>query len=148
MASYYKSTFSENDGGLKRAKVYYTFRLFLQQPFAFLRIRIRIRRFRMFLCLLNPDPDSLGRGTDPYPDPSSKNSKKTLDSYCFCRFFMTFYPLENDVNVPSKSNVTDPQHWPFGILGEYRISLVASNIHCQCLLCALQPSTDGRSTTR
>jgi hypothetical protein len=34
---------------------------------------------------------------------SGKNSKKNIDSYCFV-FFYDFLSLENDVNVPSKSN--------------------------------------------
>jgi hypothetical protein len=47
----------------------------------------------MFLGLLDPDP--LVRGLDPDPDPSivlssSKNSKKTLDSYCFVTSFGLF----------------------------------------------------------
>ncbi len=45
----------------------------------------------------------------PNPDPSiikQKISKKNLDSYCFCDFFMTFY-------LPDPyQNVTNPQHCP------------------------------------
>jgi hypothetical protein len=49
----------------------------------------------MFLGLPDPDPDPLVRGMDPDPDPdpsiillsSSKNSKKTFDSYCFVTSF-------------------------------------------------------------
>ncbi len=43
----------------------------------------------MFLGLLDPDPDPLVRGMDPDLDPSniSKNSKKTLDLYCFVTSF-------------------------------------------------------------
>jgi hypothetical protein len=52
----------------------------------------------MFLGL----PDPLVRDTEPDP-PSSKNIKKNIDSYCFVTFF-DFLSLENDVNVPSKSN--------------------------------------------
>jgi hypothetical protein len=60
----------------------------------------------MFLGL--PDPDLLVRGMDLDPDPSiiflssSKNSKQTLDSYCFVTSFGLLI-LKNDVNVPSKS---------------------------------------------
>jgi hypothetical protein len=43
-------------------------------------------RFRMFLGL--PDPDPLVRGTDPAPDPSTKENPSFL---LFCDFFMTFY---------------------------------------------------------
>jgi hypothetical protein len=49
------------------------------------------------------DPDPLVRGTDPDPDLSSKNSKENLDSYCFVTSLWLFI-LENDVNVPSKSD--------------------------------------------
>ncbi len=62
-----------------------------------LRIRIRIRiRIRMFLGLLDPDP--LVRGMVP------DLAKKNLDSYRFFDFFDFFIFLEDDVNVPSKSN--------------------------------------------
>jgi hypothetical protein len=40
-----------------------------------------VLRSRRFLGLPDPDPDPLVRCTDP--DPSIKNSKKILDSYCF-----------------------------------------------------------------
>ncbi len=53
------------------------------------RIWIRIRRIRLFLGLLAPDPDPLVRDTDPDPS-SSKNSKKSLDSYCFVTSFLLF----------------------------------------------------------
>jgi hypothetical protein len=70
-----------------------------------------------------PDPDSpdphvlrppgsgsrsLVRGVDPDPDPyiillsSSKNSKKSIDSYCFVTTFGLFI-FENDVNVTSNT---------------------------------------------
>jgi hypothetical protein len=62
-----------------------------------------------------PDPDPLIRYMDPDPalDPnlstillsSSKKSKKNLDSYCFVTSFALFILyLENDINVPTKSN--------------------------------------------
>ncbi len=49
----------------------------------------------MFLGLLDLDPDPLVRGMDPDPDPApvwilltlSKDSKKTLDFYCFVTSF-------------------------------------------------------------
>jgi hypothetical protein len=53
-----------------------------------------------------PDPDPLARGIDPDQDPSissCKNSKKNLDSYCIMAS-SGLLTLENDVNVPSKSN--------------------------------------------
>jgi len=37
----------------------------------------------MFLGLLDPHPDPLVRNTDPDLDPSIKDSKKNIDSYCF-----------------------------------------------------------------
>ncbi len=64
-------------------------------------LRIRIRRILRYLGLLDPDPDPLVRDMDP--DPSSKNSKKTLDSYVLGLLF-DFLPLKNDVNIPSQSN--------------------------------------------
>ncbi len=56
---------------------------------------IRIHRIHMFLGLLDSDPDPLIRSMDPDPapapdqDPSNirKNSKKTLDFYCFVTSF-------------------------------------------------------------
>jgi hypothetical protein len=57
-----------------------------------IRIRIRIHRIHMFLGLPDPDPSTVS---------ASKNSKKTLDSYCFVTFF-GLLSLKKDVNVPSK----------------------------------------------
>ncbi len=47
-----------------------------------LRLWIRIHTFSGL-----PDPDPLGRGMDPEPDPSWKNSKKNLDSFYFVILF-------------------------------------------------------------
>jgi hypothetical protein len=41
--------------------------------------------------------------SNPDPDPSIKNSKKNLDSYCFVNALSLFLSLKNDVNVTSKS---------------------------------------------
>jgi hypothetical protein len=51
------------------------------------------------------DPDPLLRGMDPDLDPSiaKQKSKKNVDSYCFVTSF-GLLSLNNDVNVPSKSN--------------------------------------------
>jgi hypothetical protein len=43
----------------------------------------------MFSDLLDPDP--LVRGMDPDSSIIKQNSKKNLDSFCVCDFFMTFY---------------------------------------------------------
>jgi hypothetical protein len=68
-------------------------------------LRIRIRRIRMFLGLLNPDPYPLARGIDPGYGSFSHQAKivrKTLIP-TVCDFFFDL-SLNNDVNVPSKSN--------------------------------------------
>jgi hypothetical protein len=61
----------------------------------------------MFVGLLDLDP--LVTGPDPDLLPSSKSSKKNLDSYCFVAFY-NFLSLINDVNVPSKSNMQKNLH--------------------------------------
>jgi hypothetical protein len=60
----------------------------------------------MFLGLLDPVPLVRGMDPDRILLSSSKNSKKTLDSYCFVISFwlFVFEKWKNDVNVPSKSN--------------------------------------------
>ncbi len=61
---------------------------------AVLWIRIRIHRIPLVLAFPDPNPYPLVSSKDPdlAPDPSSsKNSKKNLDFYCICNFFMTFY---------------------------------------------------------
>jgi hypothetical protein len=44
----------------------------------------------MFLGLPNPHPDPLVTSADPALDPSSKNSKKNPDFYCFVTSFWLF----------------------------------------------------------
>jgi hypothetical protein len=57
----------------------------------------------MFLVLPDPGSGSGSRfGTGSFYH-QAKVVRKTLNSL-FCDFFMTFYSLKNDVNVPSKSN--------------------------------------------
>jgi hypothetical protein len=55
----------------------------------------------MFLGL--PDPPVRCINPDPAIN-MQKNCKKNFDSYCWATFILTFLSLENDVNVPSKSN--------------------------------------------
>ncbi len=59
----------------------------------------------MFLGLLDPYPDPLAEAWIRIPIllSSSKNGKKSLDSYYFVTLF-DFLSLENYVNVPSKGN--------------------------------------------
>ncbi len=58
------------------------------------------------LGLLDPDSDPLVRRirSGSIPLSSSKNSKKTLDSFCFFILLFDFLSLKNDINVPSKRN--------------------------------------------
>ncbi len=57
----------------------------------------------MFLGLLDPSPLVRLRGTDLDPSIIKQNSNKTFDSPCSVTSLRLFV-LENDVNVPSKSN--------------------------------------------
>jgi hypothetical protein len=52
----------------------------------------------MFLGLPDPHPLVTSTGTDPAPDPSitKQKSKKNLDFYWFCDFFMTFFTSVSD----------------------------------------------------
>jgi hypothetical protein len=69
----------------------------------------RIRRIRKFLDLPDPDPSVFVRiriwiRSRILPS-SSKNSKNTLDFYCFVASLYDFLSVKNDVNVPSKKQV-------------------------------------------
>ncbi len=90
---------------------------------------------RMFWGLLDPDPLVRGSGSRSFYH-HAKIVRKSLDTYRFFYFFMTFYLRKNERNAPSKiiSRKTTNRHGSATLIESMRIRTQKICFHNEVIL--------------